>query len=322
MPEPSSIVSALAAKVRTGHFPILRQTVSRLVALLSEPETSSRSIADAISADQAMSARILKVANSSYYRWITERVSTIHTAVVRIGYVPLRDIIITADLAEFVQTRMPEGVELPRVLAKAVVAAHMASAFGHSLRMPEQESLYASALLESLGELALAAFLPEVARRVSEGINQDGKSYHDAYLHATGVEPHVLTLCVAKAYALPENLVLPVPSWENSRDWSVPELRQALVHLANAFAANLFAPGSQQTESEFSALLRLCRDTIRLSDHTVVAIVRDAYAKAYRLGRNLELDDDPFILQASSTEGWRSDCIRQASELVRVEHST
>ena len=319
MPEPSSIISAVSAKVSGGHFPVLRQTVSRLIVLLSEPETSSRSIADTISEDQAMSARILKVANSSYYRWITERVSTIHTAVVRIGYMPLRDIVITADLAEFVQTRMPAGIELPRLLAKAVVAAHLAGAFGHSLRLPEQESLYASALLESLGELALAAFLPDVARQVSAAINQEGRTYKEAYLQVTGVEPHALTICVAKAYALPENLILPAPLWEASKDWSVTELRQALVHLANAFAANLFAPDSQQVQSEFAALLRLTRDTLGLPDDTVIAVVRDSYAKAYGLGANLDLHEDPFVLQAGTGEGRRADCIRQASDLVRVE---
>ena len=49
-----------------GH-PSLPTVVTQLITLVGDPATSARDISQLISADQALTAKILKVANSAFY---------------------------------------------------------------------------------------------------------------------------------------------------------------------------------------------------------------------------------------------------------------
>ncbi|HEX7511359.1 MAG TPA: HDOD domain-containing protein, partial [Chitinivibrionales bacterium] len=62
-------------------LPTLPTVVSKMIQLVDNPKTSAGSLARLIYTDQALTARILKLANSAYYGFPRE-ISTVNMAIV------------------------------------------------------------------------------------------------------------------------------------------------------------------------------------------------------------------------------------------------
>ena len=66
------------------HLPVLPKVGSRLFQLLQDENRDAKKIADTISTDPALTAQILKVANSAYYKR-QNKISTMKHAVAMLG---------------------------------------------------------------------------------------------------------------------------------------------------------------------------------------------------------------------------------------------
>ena len=311
-----TLSSSLQTKLKGQHLPVIRQTAAQVISMLSHPSSNIQSIANLILRDQAFTARVLKVANSAYYRRTAEKITTISRAIIQIGSITLRDIAIAAEFAEFAQKRLPTTVNLRRLLAKAVVAGQEATALGHAVRLPEAEALFTSALMESLGEFALASVLPELSQRIDDAVRSQGVPYEDAHLQVTGLTPHAVTALVAEVYQFPDELILSEPNWEDMPRWTPAERRQAVVHLANACATNLFAPESAQILINFTDLLSKTTTALNLSLSTVETLLTEAFQKASELGASVDLDQSCFALESAEHDTDRHNLIRTCAQLA------
>ena len=71
-------------------LPTLPTVVSRIIELVDNPRTSANSLARFISADQALTARILKTCKFSIL-WFSEEISTVNMAIVVLGFNTVKD---------------------------------------------------------------------------------------------------------------------------------------------------------------------------------------------------------------------------------------
>jgi putative nucleotidyltransferase with HDIG domain len=71
-------------------LPTLPTVVSKMIDLVDNPKTSAASLARLISTDQALTAKILKLANSAYYGFPRE-ISTVNMAIVVLGFNTVKD---------------------------------------------------------------------------------------------------------------------------------------------------------------------------------------------------------------------------------------
>jgi hypothetical protein len=299
MAETPELRKSLATILASRPLPIIRQAAARVLTLVSNPNSNVEEIANTILHDQAFTARILKVANSAYYRRQKEKVTTVTQAIAMTGFNTLRDIAIAAEFAELVQKRLPTSVNLHRLLAKAFVAGHQANALGQAILRSEAEALFTSALLESLGEFVMAAYLPKICTKVMDAMQITGLPYEEAHLQATGMTPHEVTENVVNTLELPEGLLLPPPVWDTPG--AVPDRRQAIVHLSNACATNLFGSESPQIVSQFEAIMnRLARATDFPPD-TIDALLSQAFLKAVEFGSHVDLDYKSFALDGNTS---------------------
>jgi HD-like signal output (HDOD) protein len=322
MAEPSELRKSLATILAGRPLPIIRQAAARVITLLSNPDSNIEDIANTVLHDQAFTARVLKVANSAYYRRQKEKVTTVTQAIAMTGFNTLRDIAIAAEFAELVQKRLPTTVNLHRLLAKAFVAGHQANALGQAIRRSEAEALFTSALLESLGEFVMAAYLPKIFTKVGDTMHNTGLPYEEALLKITGMTPHEVTEIIFKGLDLPEGLLLPPPVWDTPG--TGPDRRQAIVHLTNACATNLFGPESSQIVSQFEAIMnRLARAT-EFPPDMIDALLSQAFLKAVEFGSHVDLDYESFALDGNTSpltmrQGFISLCLELTERNAGIE---
>lgn len=80
-----------------NNLPSLPVIATRMVELLNSPTSSADEMAQVISADPAISARVLHIANSSFYS-MARQVKTLSTAIVVLGEKTLKNLILAASL--------------------------------------------------------------------------------------------------------------------------------------------------------------------------------------------------------------------------------
>ena len=86
----------------TLDLPPMPLVANRIVSLISNPNTDSKILEQAILSDQALTTNILKIANSSFYGCLRS-INTIASAVVLIGFKGIKTLAVAASLKSFYQ---------------------------------------------------------------------------------------------------------------------------------------------------------------------------------------------------------------------------
>ena len=298
-PDPDKFSAELRVKL-AGHLPVIRETSVTLIAQLSSPATDVDAVVHTIRRDQAFVLRVLAIANSPYYHRRTDKITTIKRAVLQIGYDIIRDIVIAAEYVELAQRYSLIAPRLGRLLARAFVAANQTVSLCDAVLLPDSETLFTIALLESLGEVALAVHMPAVYEEILILARNEGLRYEEAHCEVTGMGPHELTALVASFHHLPEDLIHAPPDWEVT-EWTPAAKRAAIVHLTNAFARNLFMPDSPLVSEDFNDMMAQATGALDLPASTLTELLTSAFEKAVEFGIDINLGYPYFAVEQPTT---------------------
>ena len=75
-------------------LPTLPTIVNELTNILENPNTSTMAVEDVVRGDQTMAAKILRVANTTFYRGAGSRVRDVNTAVGAVGFDKVKDVVL------------------------------------------------------------------------------------------------------------------------------------------------------------------------------------------------------------------------------------
>lgn len=154
---PSSITTIIS---QIDSFPALPVTVSRVIEITGNPESSVQDLMEAILPDQSMCIAILKIANSAFFG-SPRKVCSIEEAIITLGFHEIRNIVLThAVFNSFQKFRntCKQDVEalwqhsLTCGLAAKIIATHTP---GHA---PSQ--FFIAGLIHDIGKLTILMALP------------------------------------------------------------------------------------------------------------------------------------------------------------------
>lgn len=129
--------------------------VLQLVCTMVEEEGSSvNQIAEVISRDQVLSAKLLRMVNSPFYGF-PGRISTVTHALVLLGFNVVKGLVISASVFENL------GGEMRGLWQHSLGTALLSRRLALELRLPEPEQIMIAGLLHDLGKLVLNQTVPE-----------------------------------------------------------------------------------------------------------------------------------------------------------------
>ena len=141
---------------------------------VDDPRSSMRDIAQIISADQSLSARLLRLVNSAFFGF-PSRIDTISHAVTIIGTKQLRDLALATSVIQ-----MFKGIPSELIRVKPFWQHCIACGIGSRLlasfqKMPNIESFFVSGLLHDIGRLILYSHNTEQAKEALTLSAEEGK---------------------------------------------------------------------------------------------------------------------------------------------------
>ncbi|MCK7508765.1 MAG: HDOD domain-containing protein [Desulfobacterales bacterium] len=164
---PTADLKRLIARVED--LPTLPRTVLRITELVNDPRASAKDLARIITDDQVLTARLLKLVNSSFYGF-PQRVSTVTGAIVLIGFDAIRNLLLTTSVFDLFPSRTTAGPPRPGD-ALGPFARHARSAprrSARSLRHEKLEELFVAGLLHDIGKIVEMTLLPEEFARITD----------------------------------------------------------------------------------------------------------------------------------------------------------
>ncbi len=190
------------------HLEPLPQSTTRLASLLLDDDSDLDEIVRVSSLDQALTASLLRMANSAASAGRRNIVNP-KDAVMRLG----RGTILSLVMASGVQSRMvaaiPQyGLSERALWSHSVAAAVAAEVIPKFCEVPVPPEAYASALLHDIGKLVMCRFLsPEIMEFLRQAYEEGGLSPFDAEREVLQVHHAELGGLVARHWGLPDGIV-------------------------------------------------------------------------------------------------------------------
>lgn len=199
---------AWLARLAEAELPALGVVVRELRQLTEQRLTSADRLASVLLRDAALTAKVLRVANSSYFNPSRVGIRTLSRAIVLIGFDNVRLIAVSASLIEGLLARASRD-QLCELLARAFHAAVQARSIAGYVVPGQQEEVFIAALLHHLGELAFwSCATPEEAERAGAVLVDPLVPVEQGFQTLLGTSFRQLTLGLLKQWDLSELAIL------------------------------------------------------------------------------------------------------------------
>src|SRR5690242_2090487 len=188
-------------------FPSPPQVATEIIALARDPDTEMAKVATAVSRDPAMTAKILRIANSAFYA--QRRPSqNLRQALVIIGLNAALTLALSFSLVNSMRALRATGIDYSRFWRRALLAATAARAFSEGAKTGHPEDVFLSAMLQDMGVLALDRAARDFYSQLPQkSTHADWVAYEIAKL---GKDHSYYTAMMLRAWNLPERLCKPV----------------------------------------------------------------------------------------------------------------
>jgi HD-like signal output (HDOD) protein len=159
---PNFINDIAAGKVE---LPTIPAVVQKLIVALRDPDVDTRKIGEAIAQDPVLSAKVLRLANSSFFGG-QRSMASIDAAIALIGIQALNRLIVASGVSSSF-AEIP-GIDLKGFWRDALLAATAANKLAPRLGA-DPEAAYVCGLLHACGHLILCQTYPDIAKFMFAG---------------------------------------------------------------------------------------------------------------------------------------------------------
>lgn len=220
-------------------LPALPEVVVRVMRMTEDPRTDAQSIARVIATDQAMAARVLKLANSAFYG-LPRRVSTLSEAVVILGFRTIKNLAIAASTFELLNREIA-GYWLQRgeLWRHSLACAIGAQLIARRVRLPVTEEAFVAGLLHDIGKVAINLFVREQFDQIMQRALQDQIAFVDAEQAVLGFNHAMAGGLIAEKWNLPPTLVAVIKYHHQPSTAPEHDPMISIVHLADVLAITL-----------------------------------------------------------------------------------
>lgn len=180
-------------------LPTLPGVLQEVAAMMEDPNSSTDQISKAISRDQVLSAKVLKMVNSPIYGF-PGRIGSIQHALVLLGFNVIKGIIISTSVFDAMNASMQGLWE--HSLGCALASSATARAIG--CKDPEEYAV--AGLLHDIGKVVTAVQLPEARTAIDAMVKARDLTYRQAENEVLGFAHDRINLWLSTYWNLPPNL--------------------------------------------------------------------------------------------------------------------
>ena len=220
-------------------LPSLPAIAIEVIELCRQDDINIRQIASTISNDPALSTKILKTVNSSFYG-LSQPVSTITHALVILGLNSVKTLALGFSLVGSVKDLGDDDFDPNTVWKRSLYAAVAARSIAQHVGIAEHEEAFLGGLLQDLGVIAMIQAIGEDYTCLLKQIGDNHEALWKLERKEIAIDHCQVGEALAKKWKLPEILVAPIRHHENPEP--APSALRPMIQAVNlgAKAADVF----------------------------------------------------------------------------------
>ena len=251
---------ALKSIIESGNLPTLPAVASKLVSITADEDTTINEIADVITKDIALSAKILKVANSAFYGF-AQQIGTIGQAVSIMGVNAVRSLVLSFSFLNIRKEAKDDAFDYKSFWERGLASAVSARLIMQSIDKDDAEEAFIAGLIQNIGEMVMARTFPKQVRQVQDKTKGSPDSAIAFEKKIIGASHAAIGHAVVKKWGFPSLLLAPVlyhhdPEGAARLDPRRLKLVQ-VVHLSDLVAGILYSDRPQHYHRLFREKITL-----------------------------------------------------------------
>ncbi|AKU22125.1 MULTISPECIES: HDOD domain-containing protein [unclassified Massilia] len=249
-------------------LPTAPKVVDELISSFDKASVSTEDIAKKLSADPVLSAKLLRLANSAYYH-VSRSIGTVEDAVLMLGFVTVRTLVISSGLVSGFKT-VP-GLDLKQFWRYSLHTAVAAKWIAKKTR-ENSDLAFTIGMMHAIGQLVMHAAMPEQAMQMDKVAGPLDSRRLDAEQASFGYGFADVGAELARRWKFPESFADTIAAFPNPLERTPPNKLAAVIHLA-AWRARI--------------------DESKLSPDEIAACYPTEIAAALGLAENALIDEMP-----------------------------
>jgi len=197
-----STVAKLVATI--GDLPASPATVSAVMGLTSNLESRVEDVCQVLSSDQSLTARVLKLSNSSFYGRSKE-VKSLQEAILILGFFTVRSMVI----ASSAHAMLAAGNEDPnrgKLWAHSFSTSIAARQLAAELKLNNKDEIYIAALLHDIGKLVLMQKFPIKYANLIQRVEEERLSFCQLEQELFGFTHAEVAELLLESWSFPDSL--------------------------------------------------------------------------------------------------------------------
>ncbi len=206
--------------------------------MVDDPSSSASDIGRFISQDPALTARLLKIANSPLYGF-PSKIDTVSRAITIIGTRGLRDLILATSVINNFSHMPSEQLDIHAFWSHSLYCGVLARLLAAKCNALHTEPFFVSGLLHDIGQLIILNKLPEMSRETQLRANDGAVPLHEAEQEVMGFDHAKVGGELLRDWRLPETIIDATEFHHEPSKAELSPLGASIVHIADVIAVNV-----------------------------------------------------------------------------------
>lgn len=306
--------------LQSPRLPSLPTIALEVIDLVQQKDVNIKQIAHTISHDPALSSRILKIVNSSFYGQ-AHTVSTITHALVVLGLNSVKTLALGFSLVSNIKDSAADGFDLMKFWKHSLFSAAAAKKIAAQAGIAQQEEVFLGALLQDLGQLALSQTLGPKYHQVIAPAGADRGNALELERQAFDTDHAEIGGALADHWKLPPVLAVPIRHHEEP-ETAEEDIRPLVRCIAlGALIADVFA--HEDAGQALHDVLERAEGWFQINKETAESLMAAVHNDTIELAKLFELDtpplEDPQEILARANEAMMAVSLQNAQETVELQ---
>ena len=221
----------LVAKVE--ELPVFPQSVLGIIKLIEDPNAGVKDVEREIIKDQGLTAKILKLANSSYYG-LSRNIKTVGDATVLLGFQAIKSMVLATSVSKVIDRELP-GYALGKkaLWHQSQISAITTRVVAKKCRYAKADQAYTAGLLKDIGKVILDHYLSGDYEKVLAEVNRSDKTFLEVEQSLLGFDHGQVGAQIAEKWHLPLELVEAIERHHTPEKATVNPKMTAMVHVSD-----------------------------------------------------------------------------------------
>ena len=197
---------------QTQQLPHIPRVVQELMQSFQNDDVDVDEISSKVAMDQALTAKVLRLANSAHYG-ASRSVANTNDAIVLLGFNTLRTMVLASGVTS--SFKAPEGFDMNAFWKQSFAIGALSKWIAQYVPEAEKETAFTCGMLNSIGSLLIRIVLPDEVRSIDEAEALGGKR-HSLERGKFGFDGAKVGAELAKRWKFPEEMLAAINDQNNA----------------------------------------------------------------------------------------------------------